>query len=136
MLYTEDVEPAFDDELTVVFSYAVSLSEDPIGLDLSGKVSLLGEANKKGKQETLSKGKFYGSVTRNEDGALGLSGADKDAVSPRGDILIGGEPIGFELTDSNKDGVITTPPAIVMMTDGGPIRPKILNIQGGTDVNP
>ncbi len=135
-VYAEKVTPTFEDELAVVFCYAVSFSEDPIGLDLSGKVSLLGEANKKGKQETLSKGKFYGSVTRNDDGALGLAGADKDAVSPRGDILIGGEPIGFELTDSNKDGVITTPPVVVMMVAGPPTRSKVLNVSGGTDVNP
>lgn len=118
VIFTEDVDPTFDEEVSVVFGYAMELAEDPIGLDVSGKVSLLGEANRKGKQETLSKGKFYGSFTRNDDGDLGLAGADKDAVSPRGDILIGGEPIGFELTDTNKDGVITGPPAIVFRTTG------------------
>ena len=135
VIYTEDVEPSFDDEIAVVFSYAVSLAEDPFGLGLAGKVSLLGASNQKGKQETLSKGTFYSDVSRNEDGALGLAGADEDAVSARGDILIGGEPIGFELTDSNKDGVITTPPAILMQTDSGTPKPRrVLNVSGGTDV--
>ncbi len=134
VLFTEDVDPTFDDELVVVFAYATSFTEDPVGLDLSGKVTLLGEANSRGKQETLSKGKFYGGLTRNEDGALGLAGVDKDAVSPRGDILIGGEPIDFERTDTNKDGVITTPPALMMVATSRP-RSRVINVQGGTDLN-
>ena len=47
--------------------------------------------------------------------ALGLGGIDKDARTECGacDILIGGEPIEFERTDTNKDGVIEAPPVIV-----------------------
>jgi len=109
----------FDPEVAVVFANEVSLSGDPIGVDLSGKVSLLGAASSKGKQKTLAKGKFYGSFTRDEDGDLGLGGIDKDAraACDACDILIGGEPIDFERTDTNKDGVIEAPPVIVYKVD-------------------
>lgn len=105
---TDTVE--FDEEITAVFANEVDFSADPIGLDLSGKVSLLGAANKKGKQETLAKGKFYGSFSRDGDGDLTIAGADKDVVQAKGDILIGGEPIDVEMTtDTNKDGVLNGP---------------------------
>ena len=110
---TETVE--FDDDITAVFANEVSFSEDPTGLDLSGKVSLLGTANSKGKQKTLAKGKFYGSFSRDGEGDLTLAGADKNHVEARGDILIGGEPIDFELTtDDNGDGVLNGPPLTVI----------------------
>ena len=63
-----------------------------------------------------------------------LAGADKDAVSARGDILIGGEPIGFERTDTNKDGVLTAPPAVVFLVAGTkPKGTRMLQISAGTD---
>lgn len=97
--------------VTLVFANEVAVSADPVGIDVTGKVSLLGIANKKGKKETLAKGKFYGTLTRDVDGELPLAGADKDEVQAKGDILIGGEPIEFELTDTNKDGVVAAPAA-------------------------
>lgn len=108
----------FDDEVAVVFGAEVELAGDPVGVDLSGKVSLLGQASSKSKQQTLAKGKFYGTLGRDEDGDLGLAGADKDDVVSKGDILIGGEPIDFELTDTNKDGTIEAPPAVLLSTTG------------------
>lgn len=66
----------------VVFANAVELSENPLGIDLAGEVSVLG--------------------------------ADKDEVQPKGDILIGGEPIDFELVDIDEDGVIEGPLVVVM----------------------
>lgn len=114
---SETVEVEFDDAVSVLFANQATLAYDPIGVDISGKVSLLGAADKKGKQKTLSKGKFYGQFTRDDYGNLGLGGADKDTISAKGDILIGGEPIDFELTDTDKDGVIEAPP-VVLMKDG------------------
>ncbi len=107
----------FDPEVAVVFANEVSFARDPLGLDLVGEVSLLGAADSKGKQKTLSKGDFYGSFTRDLDGDLAVGGADKNDVDAKGDILIGGEPIDFELTDTNKDGVIEAPPVIVYKVD-------------------
>jgi hypothetical protein len=115
---SDTVAVTFEDDVTVVFANEVSLAADPVGLGLSGVVRLLGAPNKKGKQATLSKGAFYGSLTRDADGELALSGADKDEVQSKGDILIGGEPIDFELTDTNKDGVIEAPPVIQLLTSG------------------
>lgn len=109
----------FDEEISVVFGNEVSFSEDPIGLDLSGKVSLLGAADKKGKQETLAKGKFYASFSRDGDGDVSMAGADKDAVSARGDIVVAGSSVGFELmTDTNKDGVLNPPPLTPVFRNG------------------
>lgn len=107
--YTLTYEP----EVAVLFANEVSLSGDPIDVDLSGKVKLLAAASGRGKQKTLAKGSFYGTLTRDEDGDLALAGVDKDDIVAKGDILIGGEPIDFELTDADKDGVIEAPPAIL-----------------------
>jgi hypothetical protein len=95
---------AFDDQITAVFAQGVRVTADPLGLDLSGTVSLLRAKDRKGKQKTLAKGSFYGSFTRDTDGDLALSGADKDDVTSRGDLLVAGEVPG---EDS---------PAVVQMT--------------------
>lgn len=117
---SETVSVAFDDQIEIVFANAVGLSGDPIGVDLAGEVSLLGAASSRGKRSTLSKGKFYGQFTRDDGGNLRLAGADKNAVSPKGDILIGGEPIDFELTDdTDGDGVISAPPVVLMKNGTG-----------------
>ena len=106
-LYSETGTVEFDDDITAVFANEVGFSEDPIGLDLSGEVSLLGAGDSKGKQKTLAKGKFYGSFVRDGDGDLTLAGAEKSDIEAKGDILIGGEPIDIELTtDDNQDGVL------------------------------
>ncbi len=107
----------YDGDVSVVFANAVEFAENPVGVDLTGKVSLLGEASKKGKQDTLAKGRFYGTLGFASGGGLGLAGADKDDVLAKGDILIGGEPIDFELVDSDKDGVIAAPPVVVLRVD-------------------
>jgi hypothetical protein len=113
---TEAFDLVYEDGIAAVFANEVTYSQDPLGLDVSGKVSLLGAADKKGKTKTLAKGKFYATFTRDEDGDLSLGGADKDLISAKGDILIGGEPIDFELTDANKDGVLEAPPVVLLRT--------------------
>ncbi|MES2643364.1 MAG: hypothetical protein V4850_28020 [Myxococcota bacterium] len=107
------------DELVVVFASELQFAEDPLGLDLSGKVSLLGAANEKGKQSTLAKGKFHGSFLRDPDGELTLAGADKGLVSSRGELVLMGDPIAVEQTDTNKDGVVTPPAAVAVELGGG-----------------
>lgn len=103
----------FDGDVAVVFANEVTLAGDPIDVDLSGKVSLLASPTKKGKTKTLAKGKFYGTLGRDLDGDLNLRGADKDTIDAKGDILIGGEPIDFELTDMDKDGYLDAPPVMI-----------------------
>ena len=114
---SEDVSVEFEEEVTAVFANEISFSEDPLGLDLSGEVSLLGAADRKGKQKTLSKGKFFGSFSRDGDGDLTLAGADKNAGTSEGNIVVAGDSVAFELTDTNKDGVIDGPPIIAMYGD-------------------
>ncbi len=103
-----DTLVGFDDEITAVFANEVEFVGDAVGVELSGKVSLLGEANRKGKQETLAKGKFYAVVVRDAEGDLELAGADKDEVVSSGGSVAGGEAIS--LTD--REGVAQPPPAI------------------------
>ncbi|MDP2305590.1 MAG: hypothetical protein Q8P18_06155 [Pseudomonadota bacterium] len=122
-LVSEEVLVELDDDITALFANEVGFSEDPTGLDLTGNVSLLGAANRRGKQETLAKGKFHGSLSRDGDGDLSLAGADKDTVSPRGDSVVAGDPVAFELTrDTNEDGVLTPPPLAPLAAEGQPVR--------------
>lgn len=112
-IVAEELVVPFDPEIAVVFANEVTFRADPLGLDLSGQVSLLGAADKKGKQKTLSKGDFSGGFTRDDGGNLALGGVDKNDVQSKGDILIGGEPIDIEKTDTNGDGFVCAAPALL-----------------------
>ncbi|MDP2311965.1 MAG: hypothetical protein Q8P41_03605 [Pseudomonadota bacterium] len=111
---TETALVEFDDEITAVFANEVSFVGDPVGLGLSGKVKLLGEADGRGKQETLAKGKFYGSLSRDGDGDLQLAGAKKGGSSGLDDLLVVGILFHAAVVngDDNGDGVISGPPAV------------------------
>ena len=108
---------AYDAAVAAVFAQEVGFAADPVGIDLSGEVSLLGDNDKKGNQKAIANGDFHGSFVRTEGGSLALGGVDKNDAAPKGDILIGGEPIDFELTDTNKDGVIEAPPVVFLRVD-------------------
>ncbi len=105
---------AYDAEVAVVFANAVDIVGDPSALDLSGKIRLRGRS-------TLFVGHFAGQFATDEDGDLVLATKPHgEPVSSRGDILIGGEPIGIELTsDTDGDGLIGGPPAVVMKNGRG-----------------
>lgn len=108
-----------DGDITAVFANEVCLAQDPLGLDFTGQVNLLSAPKARGQQKVLTRGQFFGSFIRDPDGDLALAGIDRAAAIPKGDILIGGEPIDFELTtDDDGDGVINGPPVVVMMTTG------------------
>lgn len=104
-------------DVTAVFASEVGLAADPDAVGLSGNVRVLAAADKHGKQKTLSKGSFYGIWGREADGDLALAGAAKKSVESWGELLDVGESIAFELTDTNKDGVIT-PPVVCAHGDG------------------
>ncbi|MDP2307928.1 MAG: hypothetical protein Q8P18_18020 [Pseudomonadota bacterium] len=115
----ESVTATFDDQVAIVFANEVGFSEDPLGVDLSGQVSLLDAASARGKQKTLAKGKFYGQIARDPAGELGLSGVDSGGISAKGDILIIMEPAEFELVrDDDGDGVVNPPPVVMLRTTG------------------
>ncbi len=103
------VDVTYADEITAVFANEVSFAGDPVGLGLSGKVSLLGAPDRKGKQETLAKGKFYAELSRDGDGDLELGGGDKDTVVSSGNVVVSGEAIGL---GDEKTG-LDAPPVIV-----------------------
>lgn len=118
-LASEAVFVEYDDEITVTFANEVTFSADPMGLDLAGSVSLLGVADKKGKQKTLAKGKFYGTFSRDTDGDLGITGAAKESLSSRGDIVAVGGPVDVELkVDTNQNGVFEPPPLTPVFGNG------------------
>lgn len=103
---------SFDDDVAVVFAVETSFAGDPAGLDLIGKVKLLGPANKRGNRDTLAKGKIKGQLGTDGDGDLGFAAIDPDEETvSRGDILIGGEPIGIESEVPGED-VRLAPPVI------------------------
>jgi hypothetical protein len=81
VVFEEEHTITFEEEITAVFSNDVSFEGDAIGQGLYGKVSLRGAPNRRGKQSTLAKGKFYGVVTRDGDGDVNLAGGDKDELT-------------------------------------------------------
>lgn len=123
-LAVETVLIALDDEVTAVFAHDVRFVKDPVGLDVSGKVKLLGEATRKGRRDTLAKGRFYGSVSRDGDGDVALAGIDKDRVSAWDTAFLAGETNSLlEVgTDDNGNGVIDGPPVVQSsLFRGGPL---------------
>jgi hypothetical protein len=118
-LATESLTFTFDDEVAVVFSADVAFVGDPVRAALTGKVSLLGEANRRGKQETLAKGRFYATVARDGDGELGIDGVDKDEVAARTDttfaILLQGAPSSC----GDDDSGFTAPPPLAAIAGNG-----------------
>lgn len=96
----------YSEQFGAVFAEKVSYAADPIGTDLSGKVSLFGAANSKGKQSTLSSGTFYGTLNRDADGDMSLAGADKDKVTKTGSAVSYGD-------------AVTNLPAVVLSSSNG-----------------
>ncbi|MDP2313831.1 MAG: hypothetical protein Q8P41_13060 [Pseudomonadota bacterium] len=92
---SERISVAFDAEVTAVFASDLEIDGDPIGGDASGSVSLLGAADQKGRQATLSKGAFYGSFSRDSDGDLGVGGygTDEWATSETSASVLLGDPV-------------------------------------------
>ena len=112
--WTVDVE--YDDQVAAVFSNEVSFIGDPVGLDLSGRVKLLGEPNRKGKQEKLGAGKFYAQLS----GDLTFLAADKDEVVSSGEVVVCGEALTL---GDDKSG-IHAPPVIVYANGSGTQYPR------------
>lgn len=105
-----------DDDVVAVFTAAMTPSGNPVGADLDGAVKLLGAADKHGKQKTLAKGEFYGTLSRGSDGAFGIAAADKHRPTYRGDLVVKlTSPSGKEYTVQNR-GVPTATP--VRLGDG------------------
>ena len=94
-------------------------------------MSLLGAADKKGKQATLSKGTFYASFSRDSDGDLSLGGygADESATSETTASALLGDPV--ECGGEGCDGD-WAPPVIVygVAGTGGKVT-KIVVSSGG-----
>ncbi len=121
----------FDTDVTAVFAVALEIDGDPVGSDASGSLSLLGAADTKGKQDTLSKGSFYAGFSRDSDGDLGLGGygADEWATSETSASAVLGDPV--ECSGDGCDGD-WAPPVIVYSVSGtGGKVTKIVVSSGG-----
>lgn len=114
VLASEAAELAFDNELSAVFSSGVSFGEDPVGLDLAGTVSLLGAPNSRGRQSTLSRGNFYGTVTRDSDGELSLGGSSGGSGATSGGFVYGDASVGL-----TERGTPLAPPVILYGNGSG-----------------
>lgn len=110
---TEAAYPVtFDSTIAVVFAAEVDTAGDGTGTALTGKVRL--RAN-----NTLLVGHFAGQLGADDDGDLGLAAIDpRGPVQSKGDILIGGEPIGIERTAGGTT-ILSAPPAVVLKNGTG-----------------
>lgn len=102
----------------VVFAIPTSFATSPFGMGVEGKLRLEGPADKKGKRKTLLRDSFGGVFTVDGDGEIVLAPTGSRTEIRKGDILIGGEPIGIERTTST-DGGAAQPPEIVIYESNG-----------------
>ncbi len=108
----------FGDTFAATFGIGVDFVADPLWLDLQAEVTLSSAADEKGKGKARVQGAVYGQFDAGDDGLPGLSYRDAAALLPRGDILIGGEPIDFEMTAGDRT-VRTAPPVIQYLNGKG-----------------
>lgn len=130
---SERAAVTFDPAVTAVFVSAVDVSGDPIGADASGSVRLLAPSTKKGKsgvQDVLTSGSFFGSLSRDQDGDLGLGGygTDEAATAESTASIDLGEPVLCGGAGCDGDW---TPP-VVLFGRGGKVT-KIVVSSGGLD---
>lgn len=102
-----------DPEVAVVFAHTVALAGDPFGTEQAGTLALFG-ASGDSPLAKLAVGHFTGRFSRGLDGVLALAAIGKGPTQGRGDILIGGEPIGIEKTDPKGNVMLGIPPAVVL----------------------
>lgn len=108
--------PEFDDELSVVFGVDLEFDGSPVGQSISGKLSLLGTPNRKGKASTLAKGKFHSVAIIDEDGWLVLAGVDKDEAA---ELDVAAVTVGAALTlDEGVEGTTVAPPLAATCGNG------------------
>lgn len=129
---SDTIGVTYEDAVTAVFAGELAIDGDPIGGDASGIVSLLGAADRKGRQDALTKGTFYGSFTRDSDGDLGLGGygADEWATSDTSASVLIGDPV--ECGGAGCDG--DWGPPVLAFGLGGKVT-KIVVSSGGLDYN-
>lgn len=125
-----EVNASFDQDITAVFATEISYASDPVGLGLAGRVTLLGAPNKKGRQETLAKGKFSGEFSRDADGDLELGGGDKDEVVSAGSVVVAGEALSI----NDGKGGVDAPPVVVYGVAGNGSGTK--NASSSTSTRP
>mgnify|MGYP001573315527 CR=1 FL=1 len=132
-LASETLNVEFASEVTAVFSSELTIDGDPMGGDASGSVSLLGAADEKGKQATLSKGTFYGSFSRDSDGDLALAGYGTDdwATSDTSANATIGDPV--ECGGEGCDGDWAPPVVLYGVAGVGGKVTKIVVSSGGLE---
>ena len=109
----------FAEEFAVTFAIPVDFVGNPVGEYLDLKAILYGVPNKKGKQDKLAKGKAKGEFGVDEEGDLAFFDNGCNTTQSRGDILIGGEPIGIEKTVGDEPVPLAPPVISFKATEGG-----------------
>lgn len=129
----ETVSVGFDTAVTAVFASELAIDGDPMGVDVSGDVRLLGAASaRSGKQDTLARGSFTAAVARDLDGELGLGayGADESATSDSASSVLVGDPVACDAAGCDDPA---GPPVLVFAV-GGRVT-KIVVSSGGLEYN-
>ncbi len=103
---------------SAVFAIPTTFATLPLDLGVEGKLRLEGPADKKGKRKTLLRDSFGGVFTVDGDGEVVLAPTGSRTALRKGDILIGGEPIGIERT-TTTGGEAAQPPEIVIYESNG-----------------
>lgn len=99
-----------DDTITAVFAADLAFTADSFGAALAGQVQLLGEADRRGRQDTLARGRFYSAISRGGEGELALAGADHTEVHHGSDLVLSGAAVAM-----------TTAPAVLQYGSGAEI---------------
>lgn len=127
---SETISVTYESAVTAVFASALEVEGDPVGGDASGSVRLLRAPGSRGRQDLLSIGIFYGAVSRDSDGGLGLGGygtADWATSASSASILLG-DPVACDGEGCNGDWA----PPVVSFAIGGRVT-KIVVSSGGLD---
>jgi hypothetical protein len=111
----------FGDAVSVLFAVPIRAQSAFHHQPLRGTVRLLGAARDGGARLTIAEGSFraIARIGATDRGALSLSFAPQtSAIDPRGDILIGSDPIGIERGSATPGGVLWSAPPVVLLTSG------------------
>lgn len=106
----------YDDMVAVYFAAELELGADPVGLGLTGTVSLLGARG-----QVLSSGAFYGRYAVDAQGELELAAGPKKRVTT-GSVIVGGAPVPLSTIDPVTGEVVSVPPVILRMNGTGTRR--------------
>ncbi len=112
-VFSQVFNAPYDDMVAVYFAAELELGADPVGLGLTGTVTLLGARG-----QALSRGTFYGRYAVDAQGELELAAGAKKRVTT-GSVIVGGAPVPLATIDPVTGEVVSAPPVILRMNGTG-----------------